>query len=309
MHRSGAALVLALLAVPSGIVPAFARAPEASREVNITQGSEPGWIPNEELEAKAIDVWQRFYARIEAGDDDAAHAMMSEGFRGQYPLAQFRTDRAAARTDRGALIARDRIKLTWTKDSPSVPYPGIYVAIDASARFAAVDRFCGYTILYLAPGAQDFTVMRFQETLLDNAAFAEIAAANSPLQALLVWRLTSRSCPNYTPEPLPVSVSDGIEYGTVAEARAVVAAREGIETKVENGWTVIAHRPSYSVWSFAPEGAPTYPAVIKRWVKPVGADNSRASIAMICEAEKRACDALFDEMAYKNGFVPVTFGQ
>lgn len=307
MRMTGAALVLTLLGALSGIGPVLAQAPDATREVNITQGSEAGWIPSEELEAKALASWQRFYALLEAGDDDAAHAMMSEGFRAQYSLAQFRSDRAAARAIRGALITRDQVRLNWTKDSPAVPYPGIYVAIDASARFAAVDRFCGYTILYLAPGAQDFTVMRFQETLIDNAAFADIAATSSPLQAQLVWRLTSRSCPNYTPEPLPGTVSDGIEYRTVAEARAAVAAREGIETKVENGWTVIAHRASFSVWSFAPEGAPTYPAVIKRWAVPNGTDNSAASIAMICESRKSACDAVFDEMAYKNGFVPVTF--
>ena len=309
MCKSGAALVLALLAVLFGIGPVQARAPEASREVNITQGSEAGWIPSEVLEAKALAAWQRFHALIETGDDDAAHAMMSEGFRQQYPLARFRADRAAARKDRGPLVQRERLKLTWTKDSPAVPYPGIYVAIDASARFAAVDRFCGYTILHLAPGAQDLSVMRFEETFLDNATFAEITADDGPLQAVLVWRLVSRSCPNYTPEPLPASLSDGIEYKTVAEARATVAAREGIETRLENGWTIIAHQPSFSVWSFAPEGAPTYPAVIKRWAEPVGADKSRASIAMICEAEKRACDALYDEMAYKNGFVPVKIGQ
>lgn len=303
------ALVVSLFALLFGIAPVQARTPGPAREVNITQGSEAGWIPSEELEAKALAAWQRFHALTEAGDDDAAHAMMSEGFRQQYPLAQFRADRAAARKDRGSLVQRERLKLTWTKDSPAVPYPGIYVAIDASARFAAVDRFCGYTILHLARGAQDFSVMRFEETFLDNAAFAGITADDGPLQAVLVWRLVSRSCPNYTPEPLPANLSDGIEYKTVAEARAAVASREGIETKVENGWTIIAHRPSYSVWSFAPEGAPTYPAVIKRWAEPVGTGKSRSAIAMICEAEKAACDALYDEMAYKNGFVSVKIGQ
>lgn len=303
MWMTRAALLLGAL---FGVQPVMAQAPEAIREVNITQGSEAGWIPNEELEGQALATWQRFYALVEAGDYDAAHAMMSEGFRAQYPLAQFRTDRAAARTYWGAQISRDRAKLTWTKDSPAVPYPGIYLAIDASARFAAVDRFCGYTILYLAPGAQDFTVMRYQETFVDNAAFAEIAATNSPLQALLVWRLSARSCPNYTPEPLPDTLSEGIEYGSVAEARAVVTARPGIETKTENGWTIIADKASLSVWSFAPEGAPTYPAVIKRWVEPTGENTSRISMAIRCGGEKRVCDALFDEMALKNGFTPVS---
>lgn len=298
-----AGLLLAFcLAVP-------VQAQESPREVNITQGSEAGWIPSEELEAQALVTWRKFYALIEAGDYDAAHAMMSESFRPQYPLARFRSDRAEARSLRGAVIARDLIKVTWTKDSPAVPYPGTYLAIDASARFEAVDRFCGYTILYLAPGAQDFVVMRFEETLVDNAAFAEIAETNSPLQALLVWRLVSRSCPNYTPEPLPDTLSNDIEYATVAEARAAVAARPGIETWTESGWTIMADQASYSVWSFAPEGVPTYPAVIKRWAEPTGENTSRMSMAIRCGGEKRVCDALFDEMAMKNGFTPVTLEQ
>lgn len=300
MRMMATALGLAMLF--SG--PALAQQP--LREVNITQGSEAGWVPSEELEEQALATWRQFNALVEAGEYDAAHAMMSEWFRLEYPLAKFRSDRAQARADRGALIARDLVKITWTKDSPAVPYPGTYLAIDASARFDAVDRFCGYTILHLAPGAQDFTVMRLQETFLDNAAFASIAASNSDVQALLVWRLVSRSCPNYPPEPLPETLSSGIEFGSVAEARSAVAARAGIATKMENGWTIVADKASLSVWSFAPEGAPTYPAVIKRWVKPVSENTSSASMAMICEADKRACDALFDEMAMLNGFTPVS---
>lgn len=300
MRLIAAALLLALCLTG----PAMAQ--DTLREVNITQGSEAGWIPSEALEAQALATWQTFNALVEAGDYEAAYAMLSDGFRAEYPLAQFRSDRAEARANWGALANRDLVKLTWTKDSPAVPYPGIYLAIDASARFEAVDRFCGYTILHLAPGAEGFTVMRFQETLLDNATFEQIARQNSPLQALLVWRLIARSCPSYMPEPLPDTLSAGIEYDNVAAAYAAVAARDGIETQMENGWTIIADEASLSVWSFAPEGAPTYPAVIKRWVKATGADTSSASIAMICEADKRACDALFDEMAMRNGVTPVS---
>lgn len=297
------ALMLAML---SG-EPAMAQQPP--REVNITQGSEAEWLPSEELEAQAIATWQRFHALVEAGDFAAAHGMMGEGFRLVYPLTQFRKDRTEARTAHGALIARDLIKLTWTKDSPGVPYPGIYAAIDASAVFEAVDRSCGYTILHRAPDANDFTVLRMEDTILDNASYADIASNHSELQALLVWRLVSRNCPNYRPEPLPDTLAAGIGYDSVAEARATVAARPGIETKMENGWTIIADKASLSVWSFAPEGVPTYPAVIKRWVEPTGENTSRMSMAMRCGGEKRVCDALFDEMALMNGLTPVSMEQ
>lgn len=296
-------IMLALL----GAVPAMAQ--DQLREVNITQGSEAGWLPSEELEAQAIATWQRFYALVEAGDYAAAHSMMGDGFRAEYPLPQFRQDRTAAQKAHGALIARNLIKLTWTKDSPGVPYPGTYAAIDASAVFEAVDRSCGYTILHRAPGAEDFMVVRMEDNILDNASFANIARSHSELQALLVWRLVSRNCPNYTPERLPDTIAAGIEYGSVAEARATVAARPGIETKIENGWTIIADKASLSVWSFAPEGVPTYPAVIKRWVEPTGENTSRMSMAIRCGGEKRDCDALFDEMALLNGFTPVSLEQ
>ncbi|MEY4838073.1 MAG: hypothetical protein RLZZ475_1932 [Pseudomonadota bacterium] len=299
--KAGIAALALALCIASPMI-----AQNAPREVNITQGSTPGWIPSEALEAEALATWQRFNALVEAGDYDAAHAMMGEGMRAQYPLERFREDRRQAAAARGALVSRNLVKLTWTKDGPGVPYPGTFVAIDASAAFAKADRMCGYTILHQAPGADGFTISRFEENVLDNEAFAQIAGQHSPLQALLVWRLLARNCPNYTPEPLPDTLAEGIEYGSVAEARAAVSVREGVKTRTENGWTVIMDQASYSIWSFAPEGAPTYPAVIKRWVEPTGKDTSRASMAMRCEAGKRACDALFDEMALRNGFTPVS---
>lgn len=300
--KSGiAALALALCAVSP------AAAQNAPREVNITQGSTPGWIPSEALEAEALATWQRFNDLVAAGDYDAAHAMIGEGLRAKYPLERFRDDRSQAAADRGALVSRDIVKITWTKDAPGVPYPGTFVAIDASAAFAKADRMCGYTILHQAPGATGFTITRFEENVMGNANFAQIAARHSPLQALLVWRMMARNCPNYVPEPLPDTLAEGIEYGSVAEARAAVSVREGIETKAEDGWTVIAHQPSLSVWSFAPEGALAYPAVIKRWAEPAGEAGSRAMMAMRCEAQKRICDALFEVMALRNGFTQTAF--
>jgi len=295
--KSGiAALALALC------VASPAAAQNTPREVNITQGSTPGWIPSEALEAEALATWQRFNEGVAAGYYDAAHAMIAEGLRAKFPLERFRDDRSQAAADRGALVSRNVVKLTWTKDGPGVPYPGTFVAIDASAAFAKADRMCGYTILHQPPGATGFTITRFEENVMGNANFAQIAARHSPLQALLVWRMMARNCPNYVPEPLPDTLAEGIEYGSVAEARAAVSVREGIETKTEDGWTVIAHQPSLSVWSFAPEGALAYPAVIKRWAEPAGEAGSRAMMAMRCEAQKRICDALFEVMALRNGF-------
>ena len=46
--------------------------------------------------------------------------------------------------------------------------------------------------------------------------------------------------------------------------------------------------------------------MIKRRVEPTGPQTSNVSMSILCEVEKPLCDALFDEMALRNGFTQVT---
>ncbi|QUL38509.1 DUF4019 domain-containing protein [Erythrobacter sp. JK5] len=303
MRRAAA---IALAAAWAFAVPVSLAAQEAPREVNITSGSTPGWIPSEELEAEAVATFDRYFRLLSDGDYPSAHAMLSEGLQSMLPLEEFSEQERSNGRSWGSEKSRTVSKITWTKDAPGIPEPGIYVALDMTATFANVDRHCGYTILHRAPDADEFVIARTENTVLDNRAAASIAEANSPLQMELVWRIVARNCPNYAPPALPDTLSDGVEYSTVAEARSELEAREATETKQENGWTIIADRANLAVWSFAPPGDATYPSVIKRWVEPVGPDSSEASIGMLCEAEKPVCDSLFEEMALINGFIPLS---
>jgi hypothetical protein len=92
-------------------------------------------------------------------------------------------------------------------------------------------------------------------------------------------------------EPLPETDKDTIGYPTVADALAAVRAKPGVEISTFNKWTVIADRPSYTVWSFAPPDYPAYPAVVKRSAVPNGA-GSNIHMGVLCEASKEACDEL-----------------
>jgi hypothetical protein len=303
MSMRFAALALGLLIA----VPAEAQAP--MREVNITQGSEPGWIPDEALEAEALAVFRQFHAALDGSDFAAAHAMLSETLRANYPLERFQQEREPGVAVRGAMVSREPRKITWTKDAPGTPEPGTYVAIDQRTVYAQADRACGFTVLHRAPGAVDFRVVRFEESLLENAAYADLAARHGPLQALLTWRLLARTCPNFEAEALPDSVADGVEYASVAEARAAVEARPAIALRNEGGWMILTDEAARTVWTFSPEGAPFYPAVVKRWDESAADGTARPMMAMRCEANKRMCDALFDEMALRSGFTQVTLEQ
>lgn len=302
MQKLLGALVGALVLFP----PVASIAQDASREVNITAGSTPGWIPSEELEREAKATFEQYFKLLAAEDYAAAHAMMGTGLQAMLPLEEFTSQERTSNQDWGRTVSRKITKITWTKDASSTPQPGTYVALDMTARFANVDRHCGYMILYQAPDADGFVVVRTENTVLDNRAAKSIAEANSQLQMELVWRIVARSCPNYEAPELPGSLSDGIEYTTVSEAKSALEQKEGIQTKQENGWTIIADRANYAVWSFAPSGDPTYPSVLKRWVKPVGPESSEMSIGLLCEVEKPICDSLFEEMALINGFIPIS---
>ncbi len=287
--------------------PGFAQTRDAPREVNVTQGSEPGWIPSEQLEADALEAWADYYRLLSQENYEAAYVKLSHGMRDTWPYEKFLSDNREARAERGDVEVLEPLKVTWTKGAMSAPTKGVYAAIDTKAQYQNVARFCGFTVLYKAENSERFEIARIEENLLTNAASAEIESKHSSLVPELIWHLLSRSCPNYVPSELPSSVNEGTGYLSVAEARADVQSIEGVESKLENNWTVLADQSSLTIWSFAPEGSPYYPALIKRTVVPGADAKSGLKMTMLCETSKRLCDALYVEMAARNGLLPVSF--
>ncbi len=303
----------AILTVFSALaLPAIAAAQDMAtdrplREVNVTAGSTPGWVPTVDLEVRAIAAWNEYYALLDAEDYPQAYQMLGDGLRDQWPLAKFESDQREGRETNGARLSSSRIKITWTNGGSSVPKPGIYAAIDASAQFERTDRHCGYTMLYSPAEDDDFVILRIESTFLTKTAAEQISEQHSPLQMQLLWRMLARNCPNYSPPPLPASIKDGIDFGSVAASRSAIESVEGIEQQEENGWSVMIDEANLTIWSFSPEGDPMHPSVVKRWVETDESGKPKKRLALLCEAEKTRCDALFDEMAFKNGITPRSF--
>jgi hypothetical protein len=85
--------------------------------------------------------------------------------------------------------------------------------------------------------------------------------------------------------------SSEIEYSSVAKALADLSKKEGIKMNVSQGWTIITEDNGsiITMWSFAPENSPAYPAVAKR----VFYDDQGGwyvEMSILCEANKEACD-------------------
>jgi hypothetical protein len=85
-----------------------------------------------------------------------------------------------------------------------------------------------------------------------------------------------------------------IEYKSVPEALAGLRAKPGTEFSVQNSWTIVVEPTLNVIWSFSPEGHPTYPSVVKRSVVE---RNGKTFIDMdvMCRGTKLACDTMVRE--------------
>jgi hypothetical protein len=95
--------------------------------------------------------------------------------------------------------------------------------------------------------------------------------------------------------PLPEVADSGIGYKTVSEALSDLTKRKNVEISNVRGWTIIADRANYTVWSFAPMSYPAYPAVVRRTVTSRTGGGSMINTSVLCEASKEACDQLVRE--------------
>jgi hypothetical protein len=92
-------------------------------------------------------------------------------------------------------------------------------------------------------------------------------------------------------QPLPEAPGSTIGYATVAAALKSLSARPDVHLNVQGGWTVADDRVNSTLWSFAPEGNPAYPAAVKRQIKEAK-DGIYIETNILCEASKTACDKL-----------------
>ena len=194
MLRPAVLLTLALALTTSA-----AGAAEPKRQVNLTTDSALGWRPTEELEAQVRTAATAYMADEDAGHYAEAYARQSEAHRARLSLDDYQKIVAGLADQTGPVVERHITTITWTKDPSNndpahAAPPGVYAAVDLAGRYQKADRYCGYLVLYQAPDGGDFTVMREEANMLDNAT----AKSLGPKAAKAAWAEASASCPHYT---------------------------------------------------------------------------------------------------------------
>jgi hypothetical protein len=186
-------LAVLLLAMPPR--PVFATQSDY-RVVNVTLGSEPGWIPSIQLEQEARSVASQYLRALDEGKYDYARSLQGDGLKAIWPENRFRTDSKQSKKKNGALLTLNIRAINWTKDSASAPSPGLYVAIDLENKYTLASRHCGFIILFKRTQSDSFKVVRSENTYMNDKT-AKSFGADAPN----VWRRVSAVCPGYAPPP------------------------------------------------------------------------------------------------------------
>jgi hypothetical protein len=189
-------------------VPTRAAPPSTPRAVNVTRDSAPGWRPTPAEEQQVPTGIDAYFSAHEGRHYQRAYEMLTPGQRGSLPEQQFAERMQQFQTLAGPLMQRTILKITWTKDPPAPQIPGVYAAVDVAARYANVDRYCGYLMLYQSPAGGDFQVMHQETNFIDNKTAAAVEAQQSRAGLDSVWAKLAAICPNYAPPRAPAPPTD-----------------------------------------------------------------------------------------------------
>ncbi|MBS0380746.1 MAG: DUF4019 domain-containing protein [Proteobacteria bacterium] len=168
--------------------------PSAPDVVNVTSDSVPGWVPTRDERAQVPLVTHAFLDLLDRGDYHKAYAMMTERQKAEIPFAVFEKNSAAFNKEAGVVRERTIVRVTWTKDPPQAPAPGIYAAVDLKSRFENVDRHCGYIVLYQSSESAPFQVSRQEDNYMSNAQAARIQRDQSQEAMERLWQQLESHC-------------------------------------------------------------------------------------------------------------------
>jgi Protein of unknown function (DUF4019) len=141
-----------------------------------------GWQPTPEDRTTVERQTYRYLSSKTAGDYTAAYAMFSDSMKGATHFDTWQTQTQSFNANAGQLLSRHVRKITWYKDPPSAPLPGIYVAVDYSSEFDQVPIHCGYVAWYRGPNG-DYQVIHEEENSIDKSSIAKKPADVATLAA------------------------------------------------------------------------------------------------------------------------------
>lgn len=156
-----------------------------------TTSAPDGWKPSATDQSQVETQTYQYYRAKDAGQYVAAYAMFDNHMKETSHFDTWSAHAQSQNTKAGHILNRRVLKITWYKDPPSAPEPGIYAAADFAGQFENDPIYCGYVAWHRGVDGT-FRVVREEENFIDKGSIANMGQRE--LRALT----TRFGCP--TPE-------------------------------------------------------------------------------------------------------------
>ena len=139
-----------------------------------TTSAPDGWKPSASDQSNVESGTYRYYGAKDAGDYAAAYAMFDNGMKEAARFDSWASNAKSQNSKAGHVLNRRVIRITWYKDPPSAPEPGIYAAADFSGQFENDPIYCGYLAWHRSADG-NYLIIREEENFIDKGSIAKMA--------------------------------------------------------------------------------------------------------------------------------------
>ncbi|MET0270648.1 MAG: DUF4019 domain-containing protein [Sphingomonas sp.] len=126
-------------------------------------------VPAVAVQRAVTDASYAYFAAKDGGRYDAAYKHFAASVRAYLTPALYRSEAANFNIAAGGAGERRIVSLTWERDPPDAPAPGLYVAADFVSRFPGLRLHCGYLMWRQEPDGA-FRIVREEQSFLDEQA-------------------------------------------------------------------------------------------------------------------------------------------
>lgn len=126
-------------------------------------------IPDLKTQRAVTDATYAYFADKDAGRYAAAYRRFAASVRAYLTPQLYASESAGFNAAAGRGGERRIVTLTWERDPPDAPTPGLYVAADFVSRFPNLRLHCGYLMWRREPDGA-FRIVREEQSFLDEHA-------------------------------------------------------------------------------------------------------------------------------------------
>ncbi len=126
------------------------------------------------LERAVVARTAAYFKARDARGYDRAYAMIADSMRAYLTPELFRDSAARFVDEAGRPGGVEVHRLSWYRDPPDAPQPGLYVAADFTAHYANIELMCGY-LMWRQGADGGFELVREEQNFVDRRAAAQMA--------------------------------------------------------------------------------------------------------------------------------------